>query len=246
IQRVIGASCTLSYGVYAATEGFVIGISMQDATDPNLFHLIPSGIFEFMETENHEAKIALVSASRLRQGVKYRIVISNKRLGIWRYDLGDILEFVTFHPRTGNPIMRYIGRESGIRLTPCLINESEILKAAQVVFDNLGNKLETEFVSFIDSLNGLETVAFCFEAKTGALSDLAYLEDNVTLALRKANSLFDRHYGRLGRCILRVLCPGTFTAYRAWRAESVGVGQVKVPIIVRNLEAKAWFLDHSL
>ena len=56
----------------------------------------------------------------------------------------------------------------------------------------------------------------------------------------------------VGRPTLRVLAPGTFAAYRDWRAGGggggpggsavgVGIGQVKVPSVVFDAGAVAWF-----
>ncbi|ORY53812.1 hypothetical protein BCR33DRAFT_761128 [Rhizoclosmatium globosum] len=245
IRFAIGPSVKIVFGVYGCTEGFVVGISLQDANNPNLFQIPNFGVvFEYLETRGNKA---LISVAELKQGERYQLVVSNKSLGIWRYFLGDIVEFVGFHPATKNPIIQYIGRDGGIRLVPCLVTESEILKAAQAVFDQVKDEIKGEFTSFADILGGRETITFCFERKPDSIVSVSGLEDVLTSVLRQENTVFDAEFeGKLRKCVIHFLSPGSFSKYRSWKAETVGSGQVKIPIVASNLEVRDWFLAHCL
>ncbi|ORY31912.1 hypothetical protein BCR33DRAFT_703045 [Rhizoclosmatium globosum] len=241
IRSAIGPSVPLVFGPYASTEAMVMGISLQNETDPNLFQMINFGgcLFEYLELNGK-----LVSGAELKQGQRYKLIVSNKRLGIWRYDLSDVLEHVGFHPGSKNSIMRYIGREGGIRLVPTFISEQEIITAAKSVFDSTNGKVAREFLSFPDSTAGMEAVAFCFEAVDNNHNlDVDHMEDTLTNVLRSQNERFGLFLGdSLRKCAVRVLPPGTFAEYRGWKARSVGSGQVKIPVVVTNLEVRDWFL----
>ena len=44
---------------------------------------------------------------------------------------------------------------------------------------------------------------------------------------------------------VRLLRPGTFAAFRQWKAErmSIGPGQVKVPVILADEASRKWILE---
>ena len=44
---------------------------------------------------------------------------------------------------------------------------------------------------------------------------------------------------------IRIVAPGTFMEYRRWRGENlkIGLGQVKVPVVLSHAESIAWMLE---
>ncbi|KAJ3069796.1 hypothetical protein HDU99_002837, partial [Rhizoclosmatium hyalinum] len=242
IRHAIGSSCKFIFGVYASTEGFVIGVNMQTQSDPHLFQILNIfGLFEYLEVGDSGP---IVSAAKLKEGQTYKLIVSNKRLGLWRYNLQDLVQHVGYHPVTNNPIVRYIGRDGGLRLVPSFVSEQQLRYAADAVFKTANEALVKEFVTFADNSEPNEAVGFCFEATDAEhILDVGVWEDILTELLRGQNERFEQFYGdKLRKCVVRVLRPGTFAEYRAWRAEAVGSGQVKIPVVIQALETKEWFL----
>ncbi|KAJ3284848.1 hypothetical protein HDU79_007814 [Rhizoclosmatium sp. JEL0117] len=219
---------------------------MQDQSDPNLFQILNIfGVFEYLEVGNGGA---IVSAANLKEGQTYKLVVSNKRVGVWRYNLQDLVQHVGYHPVTSNPIVRYIGRDGGLRLVPSFVSEQQLKRAADAVFKTTNKALVKEFVTFADNSEPNEAVGFCFEAADeNRTLDTGVWEDILTVSLREQNERFEQFYGdKLRKCVVRVLRSGTFAEYRAWRAEVVGSGQVKIPVVIQALETKEWFLARCL
>jgi len=64
--------------------------------------------------------------------------------------------------------------------------------------------------------------------------------------LANANKNYARYSSSntIGKPTIRVVAPGTFRAYREWRIEvtKCGSGQVKVPVVVHDVETKEWLV----
>jgi hypothetical protein len=83
--------------VYNASEGF---ISIQDQPDrDDMLLLLDNGIFyEFIPLNaKGEEKDRIVDLSGVEKGVVYAVVISTNG-GLWRYQLGDTIEFIDLNP----------------------------------------------------------------------------------------------------------------------------------------------------
>lgn len=103
-----GPDIPVRYEVYPASEGFV---AMQDTLgDPGLRLNIDHGIFyEFVPVEEiHGASPRAFTADRVEKGRRYVVVMSTPG-GLWRYILGDVVEFDTVPPE-GPARLRIVGR----------------------------------------------------------------------------------------------------------------------------------------
>jgi len=51
--------------------------------------------------------------------------------------------------------------------------------------------------------------------------------------------------GQLRPPTVRIVKPGTFMEYRRWKVDNIGVGiqQVKVPVVMRDLKALKWVAE---
>ncbi|KAJ3231691.1 hypothetical protein HDU81_003579 [Chytriomyces hyalinus] len=246
IRFALGPQVKHVFGAYACTEGGIVGANMQDPENPHLFHILDQWFnFEFFEMDSDRM---LVTTPDLVVGKRYSLVISNPSNGLWRYNLEDILEHVGYHPATNQPLMNYCGRDTGVRLSGCLLSDAEVRASVEkAIFEPYGKDTFTgEYVSFFDDSNAL-CVCVEFESQHDLESsfDREAVEKKLTALLCVENELFQAEQlnGRAGPCIVRLLKPGSFAEFRAWKTGELNssVGQVKVPTVVASLELKQWF-----
>ncbi len=96
LEELIGKKVD-SVELYPASEGF---IAFQDQLDKKGMLLqLNSGIFyEFIEADKiHEASPSRISLADVEIGVNYAIIL-NTSAGLWGYNIGDTVEFVSLNP----------------------------------------------------------------------------------------------------------------------------------------------------
>ena len=96
LEELIGKKVD-SVELYPASEGF---IAFQDQLDEKGMLLqLNSGIFyEFIEADKiHEASLSRISLADVEIGVNYAIIL-NTSAGLWGYNIGDTVEFVSLNP----------------------------------------------------------------------------------------------------------------------------------------------------
>ncbi len=96
LERLVGARIP-SVETYPASEGF---LAFQDSqTEPGLLLNTASGIFfEFVPAEEiHRDEPRRLSLGEVELGVNYAILLSTVA-GLWAYDIGDTVEFVSKDP----------------------------------------------------------------------------------------------------------------------------------------------------
>ena len=96
LEELIGKKVD-SVELYPASEGF---IAFQDQLDKKGMLLqLNSGIFyEFIEADKiHEASPPRISLADVKIGVNYAIIL-NTSAGLWGYNIGDTVEFVSLNP----------------------------------------------------------------------------------------------------------------------------------------------------
>ncbi|KAJ3230322.1 GTPase-activating protein [Chytriomyces hyalinus] len=245
-----GDTVTFKNGVFASTETNVIGLSLSSDSDPNLFQIVDlySNVFEYLPVDVDDAKP--VFGCDLTQGQKYELLVTNPQVGLWRYNLGDVLESVSFDSVSCQPIVRFSGRNMAIRLsTLSLIHEYEIKSAISEVFKKLGTT--TEFCVYYDDSDEQRKIRYLIEEADGTAafrSQSQILLDLLNETLCRINKSFEEELskGNVHLCAISVLKRGTFSEFRNWRVESSGsaAGQIKVPVILKNEAHKIWLLSH--
>ncbi|WP_104420819.1 GH3 auxin-responsive promoter family protein [Neolewinella xylanilytica] len=96
LERLVGARIP-SVETYPASEGF---IAFQDSqTEPGLLLNTGSGIFfEFVPAEQVSSdRPERLSLAEVKMGVNYALLLSSTA-GLWAYDIGDTVEFVSLDP----------------------------------------------------------------------------------------------------------------------------------------------------
>ncbi len=97
-------------GIYAASEA-TFGI-YEDFNSDGTILAIDSGFFEFIPSDEWEkAQPETVLAHQVEVGKSYRIVVTNYS-GLYRYDIGDVVEIVGFYEQA--PIIVFRHRMGGL------------------------------------------------------------------------------------------------------------------------------------
>jgi hypothetical protein len=96
-NEIFGNSKVRYMELYNASEGF-FGIQDQPGSDELLLMLDYGIYYEFLSQEEwHKENGKTISLDDVRTGVSYAIVISTTA-GLWRYQLGDTIEFTSTSP----------------------------------------------------------------------------------------------------------------------------------------------------
>ena len=153
-------------------------------------------------------------AWELEVGKVYRLIISTTA-GLYRYDLGDLVEVVG---KIGElPSLRFVRKATSmLNVTGEKVSEDQVLKAAQKA---LGLSSVVGLTARIEMCHP-PRVELAVEWLPGRQLDLAEAAVAMDSALRAANVEYDskRKSERLGSLKLRSLSSGSYARYRAERA----------------------------
>ena len=229
LQRLVGRQIP-SVETYPASEGF---LAFQDSqTEPGLLLNTASGIFfEFVPAEEiGRASPTRLSLGEVRRGVNYAIVLSTAA-GLWAYDIGDTVEFVSTDPYR----IRVTGRSKHfISAFGEHVIGKEVEEALRAVAPRFGVEV-TEFTVApqVNPRSGLPYHEWLVEYGRPP-ADAAGFAAALDRAMVAANSYYrDLIDGRVLRpLVLTALPTGAFRAYMK-REGKLG-GQNKVPRLAND------------
>jgi len=212
--------------MYNASEGFFAAQDSPDADGMLLF--LQHGIFyEFMPAEEYgKPNPRTIGLDKVELGKNYAMVISTNG-GLWRYLLGDTIQFTTLYPfriKVSGRLKHFINA-FGEEL---IVDNSD--KAITIACERTG-AVVTDYtaapVYFSDNSNGAHEWLVEFERPPANISEFAYELD---CALKSVNSDYEakRHKDiALRMPIVHNLPKGVFTEWLR-RKGSLG-GQHKIP-----------------
>lgn len=225
-EKLIPTEKMRYWETYNASEGF-FGVQYSHKSKDLLLLLDNEIFYEFLPAgEWDKEKPQAVTLADVEVGKQYALVISTSG-GLWRYKIGDTIEFTSTHPY----LFRITGR------TKQFINAF----GEELIVDNADRALEEackvtgakliEYtaapVYFGDNNSGAHEWLIEFETKPSDVEQFAtVLDEN----LKKLNSDYEakRSYNlSLSKPIIRVLEPNDFYKWMESRAKSGG--QNKVP-----------------
>ena len=223
-QKLIGKD--INYlEIYNASEGF---ISAQASNGEDMLLFLDHGIFfEFMPTSEAGKKNPdTIGLEEVELGKNYAPIISTNG-GLWRYQLGDTIQFTSLKPfriKVSGRIKHYInafGEEVMVD------NTDNAITIASQKTGALVNDYTAAPVYFSDSSNGAHEWLIEFEKEP---SDLNLFTKELDAALKNINSDYEakRHKDiALRMPIVHALKKGIFTEWL--RSKSKLGGQHKVP-----------------
>ena len=229
-REVIGRNLNL-LELYNASEGF---FGIQDEKDGDLLLMLDYGIvYEFLppgEWNKPDGKSLLLPEVEL--GVQYALIISTTG-GLWRYDVGDTIEFTCLSPYR----FRITGRTKhfiNVFGEEVMIGNAE--KALQTACEKTGAVVGEYTVAplFMDSNGKQGAHEWLIEFATPP-DDEAYFTELLDNALKALNSDYEAKRYRnfiLQLPVLRSLPQGSF--YNWLKANNKLGGQYKVPRLANN------------
>lgn len=212
--------------IYNASEGFIAG--QECPNDEGLLLFTEHGIFyEFLPVEDYGRRNAkTLGLTRVQLHTNYAVVISTTG-GLWRYIMGDTVEFVSLNPYkikiTGRlkHFMNAFGEEVIVD------NADKAIAAAAKKTNAVVTDYTAAPVYFTQKNNGAHEWLIEFEKPP---ADLIVFITEMDAVLQSVNSDYEakRHKGiALRMPIVHPLPPGTFTEWLRIKGK-VG-GQHKVP-----------------
>ncbi|HTN35880.1 MAG TPA: GH3 auxin-responsive promoter family protein [Arachidicoccus sp.] len=212
--------------MYNASEGF---FAVQDRpSEEGMLLLLNHGIFyEFMPLEDYgKANPQTIGLKDVQLGKNYAPVISTNG-GLWRYLLGDTIQFTSLHPfriKVSGRVRHFINA-FGEEL---IIDNADLALASTCEQLNCQvNEYTAAPIYFSDESNGAHEWLFEFETAPTDLSEFTIVLDE---ALKQQNSDYEakRHKNiALGPPVVRVLPAKTFNNWL--KSKNKLGGQHKVP-----------------
>ena len=236
-QKLIGKD--INYlEIYNASEGF---FSAQSNAKDDMLLFLDHGIFyEFMPmTEAGKKNPVTIGLEDVEIGKNYALIISTNG-GLWRYQLGDTIQFTSLKPyriKVSGRIKHYMnafGEEVMVD------NTDNAIAIASEKTGALVNDYTAAPVYFSDSSNGAHEWLIEFEKEP---ADINKFTDELDTALKNINSDYEakRHKDiALRMPIIHSLKKGVFTEWL--RSKSKLGGQHKVP----RLSNERKFLEEIL
>lgn len=230
-EEIISTGNMRYWETYNASEGF-FGVQFSEKSKDMLLMLNNEIFYEFIpDSEWKENNPKTVVLSEVEVGKQYAMVITTSG-GLWRYEIGDTIEFTSTNPYlfriTGRTkqFINAFGEELIVDNTDraieraCSITNSKILEytVAPVYFGNDSSGAHEWYIEFEKEPNSIESFT-------------AILDES----LKSLNSDYEakRSYNlSLGMPIVRVLKPGDFYKWMEHR-KKIG-GQNKVPKLSNN------------
>jgi hypothetical protein len=218
-------------GTYASAEA-TFGVHRDFNTDGTIL-AIESAFFEFVPADQWEvAQPKTLLAHEVEVGAFYRILITNYA-GLYRYDIGDVIEVVGFYNQAPLIVFRY--RVGGtLSATTEKTTEHHAIQVVQSLQQKFGILLEDFCITLSERLVAAYYVLNVELAPGQHLDDPRAFLAAFDRQIQQANVSFaaKRVTGEVGLPRLRLLAPGSFAILR-YRQVRPGVfnSQLKTPHI---------------
>lgn len=227
LERLTGAPALPGLETYPASEGFIAFQDTEHASDGLLLRTRAGIFYEFIPLQEvGNAQPTRLTLAEVETGTQYVVVLSTNA-GLWAYDIGDTIEFVSVSPyriRVTGRVKHYISAfgehviakeveealRQAVSLHPCRVTEFTV--APQVAPSEGGRPYHEWWIEFAEA--PADPVAFARDLDAAMVGQNIYYRD-----------LIDG--GVLRPLVIRNLPAGAFVRYM----QSIGKlgGQNKVP-----------------
>ena len=230
-EKIIPSQTMHYWETYNASEGF-FGVQFAPESKDMLLLLDNEVFYEFIPAgEWDKAQLETVSLEGVETGKQYAVVISTSG-GLWRYKIGDTIEFTSTDPYlfkvTGRTrqFINAFGEELIVDNADKAISDACRQTHAKI------NEYTVAPVYFGDNNNGAHEWLIEFETPPADMKRFTVLLDE---SLKKLNSDYEakRSYNlSLGMPLIRTMEKGTFYEWMKYRDKTGG--QHKVPKLLND------------
>ncbi|MBN1275776.1 GH3 auxin-responsive promoter family protein [Candidatus Woesearchaeota archaeon] len=193
-------------GIFASEGRLTLGITDHDRAG---VLVAQENFFEFMELAGEVYK-APVTIEKVKRGRKYKVILTTQE-GLYRYDIGDVVEVVDFKGKL--PVVRFVQRDNFLNIVGEFSPENQLLAAMDAVAGRLG--VSYEGYTFIPYTRDLERRP-CYE-----------------VLLEPKGDLDDEEVRRLMRELDKELV-SRIQDYRQMRQEFGRLGHLRVSLVRRG------------
>jgi hypothetical protein len=219
--------------MYNASEGFFA--AQEHPGDEGMLLFLDHGIFfEFMPVSESDKKNPVtIGLEDVEPGKNYALIISTNG-GLWRYQLGDTIQFTSLKPyriKVSGRIKHYM---NAFGEEVIVDNTDRAIAIASEKTGSVVNDYTAAPVYFSDSSNGAHEWLIEFEKEP---KDINVFTDELDMALKSINSDYEakRHKNiALRKPIVHVMKKGSFTEWL--RNKGKLGGQHKVPRLSNERE----------
>lgn len=208
-------------GIYASEGRLTIGLEKGEKPIGSL--LANVNFYEFCERDGDDFKDP-VTIDKLKRGRQYLVIITTPE-GLYRYNMGDVLEVVGFKNKL--PLVRFVNRNSFLNMVGELSPENELVAAFQRTAKTL--KIDYSSFTFLPYLKELkkrpryELLIEPNKPLTDTLAKkfLLRLDKELQKTINDYRQMRNE-FGRLGSPVLSVLKKGSYDSYNKKRIVSSG------------------------
>ena len=208
-------------GIFASEGRLTLGLTDHDRAG---VLVAQENFFEFQEQLADDEYGKPLTIERLKKGKRYKAIITTTE-GLYRYDIGDVLEVVAFKGKL--PVVRFVQRDNFLNIVGEFCPEQQLIEAMAAVTKRLGTRLAG--YTFLPHTKDLEQRP-SYEALVEPQSQLSE-EDAKALMRGLEEELLGRiqdyrqmrqEFGRLGHLRISVLKRGSYESFEKERLTRAG------------------------
>jgi hypothetical protein len=216
--------------MYAASEGM---LAVQLSNRPNLTPLYDSAFFEFLPIQDSSERLVI---NQIQKGKEYHLLITTHN-GLYAYDIGDVVKFVSEDP----PAFVFSFRKNVIDLADEKLTPSQVFAALE--FANSQNNCATIDFCVIGTYKPKPRYIFVieFDSKSSRVSNVQYLR-SLDQSLEKLNDIYYQNRngankGTLAPPELWILKEHAFYSLESQKIlDGIPTGQIKITHLSKNLQ----------
>lgn len=208
-------------GIFASEGRLTLGLTDHDQAG---VLVAQENFFEFMEHIGDNEYAKPIPLEKVKKGKRYKVLLTTQE-GLYRYDIGDVLEIVDFKGKL--PVVKFVQRDNFLNIVGEFSPENQLIAA----MDDVTNKLAiaVEGYTYIPYMADLEQRP-CYEVliePRQTLSDeetkqfMKTLEEELVTRIQDYRQM-RQEFGRLGHLRIGLVAKGSYKQFEQSRLQRAG------------------------